>query len=344
MASMFLEPYALASLAARSFVLLILTACIAFAFRRRSAAVLHGIWAVGLGGCLGTPIVMMLSPSWNLPLLPPEASAVSTTTVLSGSRQPTATAGNAPHAVNGSERTMGYRPPATPPEIGITPTATSGDERTIANPKLSAFGGHVEWPSLGSVALLVWMAGFLALVLRLFRTMVSMRRTLVQASNLDDANWCKQRDITARLLGVRANVALKQHSGAVSPMVVGLYRPVVLLPDDADTWSHERRRLVLLHELAHVQRHDVLTQTMATLACAVYWFNPLAWWAAIQMKRLREIACDDAVVTHSSVPANYANAVGCGQAVSLPTDGERGSHGQVEQCGEQDHRHSQRNT
>jgi beta-lactamase regulating signal transducer with metallopeptidase domain/thiol-disulfide isomerase/thioredoxin len=308
MASMFIEPYSLVAIAVRSFVLLILTACVAFAFRRRSASVLHGIWTVGLGGCLATPVVMLLSPSWYLPLLPPEASVVSTSPDLAGTRQPLATTGIATHMPIDSERTMAYQQ-ATPQAIDITSGAASHAGRTVVQSKSTADGSPVEWPSLGSMALSIWAAGSLAVLLRLVHPMVAVRRTLRHSRDLDNADWHKQRDIVAQLLGVRANVALKQHAGALSPMVVGICRPVLLLPDDASTWSNERRHLVLLHELAHVQRRDVLTQIMATLACAVYWFNPLAWWGARQMKQLREIACDDAVVTNSSVPATYAQTL-----------------------------------
>ena len=56
-------------------------------------------------------------------------------------------------------------------------------------------------------------------------------------------------------------------------------------------------------------RSFVLLILTAGIAFAVYWFNPLAWWRAGQMKRLREIACDDAVVSHSNVPATYAQTL-----------------------------------
>jgi beta-lactamase regulating signal transducer with metallopeptidase domain/uncharacterized GH25 family protein/thiol-disulfide isomerase/thioredoxin len=309
MANMILEPYSLVGIAVRSFVLLIATAGVAFAFGRRSAAVLHGIWAVGLIGSLATPVVMWLSPSWRLPLLPPESSMISTNPVLAGAKQAVTTAEHGKYVAIVDEGTMAYQPPTTPQAIGKTPTAASHDGRKTMSSGTINGGSQFEWPSLASVVQSIYAAGFLAIVLRIMRPLVAVQRMLHQAADIENADWLTQRDTAARLLDVRANIPLKRHHGALSPMVVGIYRPVVLLPDDADTWSHERRHLVLLHELAHVQRRDVLTQTMATLACAVYWFNPLAWWGASEMKRLREIACDDAVVTHSRVPAKYAQTL-----------------------------------
>ena len=63
-------------------------------------------------------------------------------------------------------------------------------------------------------------------------------------------------------------------------MALGIGSPAIVIPDTADAWSAERRRAVLLHELAHIERRDCLTQTLASLTCAVYWIHPGAWWAA----------------------------------------------------------------
>lgn len=91
-----------------------------------------------------------------------------------------------------------------------------------------------------------------------------------------------------------------------TPMTWGILRPVIALPAEAASWTPERLRVVLLHEQAHIARHDFLTQLLAGLACAAYWFNPLVWVGAAAMRREREKACDDAVLRHGAKASDYA--------------------------------------
>jgi TonB family protein len=90
------------------------------------------------------------------------------------------------------------------------------------------------------------------------------------------------------------------------PITFGLIRPVILFPSAAADWPSERLRLVLAHELAHIQRFDCLTQLIVEAVCAIYWFHPLVWLAASQFRKERERACDDAVLNQGAKSSDYA--------------------------------------
>src|SRR5439155_68225 len=75
--------------------------------------------------------------------------------------------------------------------------------------------------------------------------------------------------------GARARVAISDEVDA--PAVAGLFSPVILMPRAALAWSEQRWRLVLLHELAHARAKDCLANALAQIACALHWFDPLAW-------------------------------------------------------------------
>ena len=81
----------------------------------------------------------------------------------------------------------------------------------------------------------------------------------------------------------------------------------MLLPESANEWTMERRRSVLLHEMAHVKRRDCLVQFLGQLTCAAHWCNPAVWFAARELRRESERACDDLVLHAGTRPSDYAH-------------------------------------
>lgn len=91
-----------------------------------------------------------------------------------------------------------------------------------------------------------------------------------------------------------------------APLIWGALRPVVLLPRAAVDWTPAERALVLAHEQAHIDRRDWLVHVLAWAVCAVFWFQPLAWWARGQLSDRAEDAVDDAVLRGGARPSAYA--------------------------------------
>jgi hypothetical protein len=90
------------------------------------------------------------------------------------------------------------------------------------------------------------------------------------------------------------------------PAVCGLWRPTVLLPEEAMEWEARRVEAVLAHERMHVLRGDLWWQLLGRGSCAVNWMNPLVW-LAVQAQRVEcEQACDDGVVLAGVAATDYA--------------------------------------
>ena len=86
----------------------------------------------------------------------------------------------------------------------------------------------------------------------------------------------------------------------------GALRGRLIVPQQIWSWPEERLEAILLHELAHVRRFDVLSQTLAQLACCLHWFNPLVWIVERRQMIERERACDDQVLQSGKKASEYA--------------------------------------
>lgn len=113
---------------------------------------------------------------------------------------------------------------------------------------------------------------------------------------------------TSEKLGLKRAWELRVSSTKRPPaaMTWGSFRPVVILPQASTEWDEKRTDTVLLHELSHVCRYDSLTQLLALVICAVYWFNPLVWLAARALRADAEQAADDRVIRAGVKPSDYA--------------------------------------
>jgi beta-lactamase regulating signal transducer with metallopeptidase domain len=112
--------------------------------------------------------------------------------------------------------------------------------------------------------------------------------------------------LRAAAFAAPAGAGVRISSAIEAPVVVGLLRPIILLPTASESWAEERMSAVLRHEFSHVRRFDGLALLLAQLACALYWFQPLFWLARTRLRRECELAADEAVIASGVRATNYA--------------------------------------
>ncbi len=156
---------------------------------------------------------------------------------------------------------------------------------------------RVPWTGFYAAGMLLVMARFLAGAWR-------MRQMVRHAIPADYA--VRAAASIREELGIARVVRVLHSEEAQVPMTWGVRRAIVLLPAAAREWPAARLHAVLLHEMVHVARHDLLAQMVAQAACCLYWFHPLAWVAARQLRKERERACDDAVLNRGITAPDYA--------------------------------------
>jgi len=145
------------------------------------------------------------------------------------------------------------------------------------------------------VVFLVWLAVVVVMGLLLLQRAIFVSGLVAQAkkpsSLMDDAlKYC------CRCIGIRGKVGLKVSANATSPAVCGLFRPVILVPENlGPSLGAGGLRVVLIHELAHIKRGDLWVNLVQTALQIIYFYNPLLWLANAMIRRVREQAVDETV-------------------------------------------------
>ncbi len=269
-------------------------------FGRASASVRHLVWSAAIGGLLVLPAFGTLP--WHVDVLSIAADPIAST-------QWESSASDALSSVTASE------------EAGVS--AGAGDAREQIPFDAGRATRSFETISARESLLALYLFGLTALLLRLAAGRWSLRRLTSRANQVSGEEWLSLLREIARQLDMGRPVRLLQSAEVGIPMTWGTRAPSILLPAEAASWSEERRRVVLLHEMAHIVRCDFLTQVAAGIACAVYWFHPLVWYASRRLRVEREIACDDHVLSAGTRPGSYVThllevAHACGRPRTTP--------------------------
>jgi beta-lactamase regulating signal transducer with metallopeptidase domain len=155
---------------------------------------------------------------------------------------------------------------------------------------------------------MVWAAGAATVLLTYFWASLSFRRQLSRSGRRAGKRTEQAVSDCSRTMGLKP-IPVFEMDALSGPALFGVWRPRLLFPLGlADQLSDEELRLVVLHELGHLKRRDLLLQGLLVVSQAVHWFNPLVWLAGRLAREDRELACDEFVMAHTSHSGSHAYA------------------------------------
>jgi len=155
-----------------------------------------------------------------------------------------------------------------------------------------------------------YVFGFLVQVILLFNSLIKLRTLKYKGLDSIPENWKGIYSTAKTKLKVTKSVGLYLSNKISVPITLGHIKPFILFPlAYANKMEPAQIEAILLHELAHVKRHDYLFNLLKVGIETILFFNPFVWALSKVMEKEREHACDDMVVAHISTPISYAQAL-----------------------------------
>jgi beta-lactamase regulating signal transducer with metallopeptidase domain len=263
----------LAETTVRSTVAALVTLALVRVLRIHASHVRHRVWTAVALGMLAMPVLALIVTPVSIPLSLPITSSAPVATA--GSRS----AGSGTESSGSSTREPDVA--ASTLVTGIPPEPARHDVRRTPSDRLPGWPGWL---------VMTYGLGVLVLIIRLIAGVLGARRILHTSS-------------TPAGTGTDGDLVM---SAAVSvPMIVGVWRPRIVVPAAWGKWPEDHRTAVVAHERAHIARRDPLVLGLAYLNCCVFWFHPLSWWLRRQLSITAEQACDEAAVRATGNPQRF---------------------------------------
>ena len=140
--------------------------------------------------------------------------------------------------------------------------------------------------NIHAIMLLFWIITIIAFLIIQLVSSLRLRHRLHYSDKISDET-----------LSDLGSVTLFKNQWITMPLTFGLFHKRIYVPEQWQDWTGDCRRMIIAHELAHIQRKDGLMKTLQMLVQAIYFFNPLVWLLSKRLNEYREMACDDLSVT-----------------------------------------------
>ncbi len=167
-----------------------------------------------------------------------------------------------------------------------------------------------------TIAIALWAIGSVLFFVRYLLQVSTLRKWISRSTAVKSSNIQELLVKTTLDAGLKKKPALRCTPMVTSPVVAGLFRPTILLPENANNWDSTTLHMVLLHELGHIRRRDLWVSHIAQLNCILHWFNPFVWLLRNRLRNQCEFAVDAQIIANGTDAKCYITAL-CNVAENL---------------------------
>ncbi len=157
--------------------------------------------------------------------------------------------------------------------------------------------------------LTVWFIGILAQLIYFASGKIGLLKLRQNSENYSDKKPARLVKDLSQKMGINRSVLLLASEKCKIPFTCGFLNPVIFLPVNYRSWSLDRLKNVLVHEIAHIKRKDNLTYYLSRIICSIFWYMPFIWVAHRRYLAEQEKACDSYVINTGTAAADYARDV-----------------------------------
>jgi beta-lactamase regulating signal transducer with metallopeptidase domain len=178
----------------------------------------------------------------------------------------------------------------------------------INKPMLERFKDYFN--THASLIVMIWFVVFIARFIRLTANLAYVHRLKNYKTFAPPAEWNGRLNELVVTLGLKKKIQLLESGVVKVPVVMGMLKPVVLLP--LGLLAHlpaDEIEAILLHELAHIKRRDYLVNLLQNFAETIFFFNPALMWVSSMIREERENCCDDIAISVTNNKSRFINAL-----------------------------------
>ncbi|MCF2490623.1 M56 family metallopeptidase [Dyadobacter sp. CY347] len=155
-----------------------------------------------------------------------------------------------------------------------------------------------------------WLIGAAFLLLRFAGGWIFTERLRAKANIVMDREWRARFGVITAKMNITQSVEFRETAKIVTPMVIGAFSPVVLIPIGLlSGFSTAQVEAILAHELAHIRRNDYLINMLQSFVEVVFFFHPAIWWLSDRIRAEREHCCDDIALAVCGDKMSLAHAL-----------------------------------